>query len=503
MARKRQLTKEQLRKRAKTDLQFLASVILGYDIYKDVHGPMCDFFVQKDDTKPIHLQDDLKQRLLLYPRGHYKTTLDIVDAIQWIINFPDIRILLMSGTRELVTRKLSEVKHHFLHNPVFRSLFPEFCPNGPDDFGTQEEFTVPCRQKKHLREPTVSISTIDSVKAGSHYDVIKCDDLVHENNIGTKEQIAKAIQSFHYTTPLLDPGGYRDVIGTRYDFSDLYGSIIEANTPGWKILSRACWKRDGDKLILLFPQRETRDGRLLGFTEDMLRQIQQENAYLFNCQFLNDPTPTEASLFTPGMIVSHTIPFEKIPVDVSVFIAWDTASTVGKQSNYSVGAVGGYDIKGNLYVIALLRGRFLPDQLEDMIIGSNIRWKPIRLGVEDAAGAKMMESSLRRKAMQGRCYLPLDWIKTGPKDGKPGRISALQALLKSDNLWFSQSIEDYEQMVKEFTRFPNYMFDDIPDAISRLLQYKTLADSEPITSMQPYEQFVQYPDSPLGVGLVG
>ena len=116
------------RRRCQTDLYWFAKEILGYDLVPHVHKPVCDLFVHKDPTKSFADQDHVKQRLLLDPRGHFKTTLDICDIIQWILCFPNTRILIMSGTRDLAQRMNKEIKYHFQYNQLFRELFPEHCP---------------------------------------------------------------------------------------------------------------------------------------------------------------------------------------------------------------------------------------------------------------------------------------------------------------------------------------------------------------------------------------
>ncbi len=500
------LSRHQIREKAKRDLFFLATVVLGYDFVREVHQPLFDVYVQKDPTKPLHEQDTIKQRLILDSRGTFKTTSDIVDIIQWILCFPDIRILIMSGTRELASRMLKECQSHFLQNDVFRGLFPEYCPHKDEGFAS-EEFTVPNRTKKHLREPTVSISTIESVKAGMHYDVIKCDDLVNETNVTTRQQIEKTIEAFHYTTPILDPGGYRDVIGTRYDFSDLYGTIIDSRSPEWKIFIRPVWRKRRDGTVdIIFKRRLTRDGRLIGFNQEILEQIQRENPRLFNCQYLNNPLPTDSAYFTPELIFSHTLPFTQIPKDVRRFIAWDIAPTANYQSDYTVGAVGAYDELGRLFVIEILRGKFQPSQLVELIIGSNIRWKPIRLGIEDANGARLLDPALQARARELRTYLPIEWIPSSPKDKKPARIGSLQSLLKQDKLFFSANCSERDALLEEFCKWPAFKHDDIPDAISRLLYFQNrvehkFADNEvEQTIIEP--SFSLYGNE-LGAGIIG
>src|SRR5262249_1597503 len=94
-----------------------------------VHRPICErMFIQKDPDKSIGEQSEAKQRLYLDPRNHFKTTIDIVDMVQWILAFPDVRILIASGTRDNAQKMLGSVKNHFKYNEMLRYFFPELCP---------------------------------------------------------------------------------------------------------------------------------------------------------------------------------------------------------------------------------------------------------------------------------------------------------------------------------------------------------------------------------------
>ena len=173
--------KRTLRHKCQTDLYFLGKDILGIPLNAIVHGAMCGLFVQKNPLKDIYEQDSVKQRLLLAPRNSMKTTLDQADIVQWILCFPNVRILILTGTQDLAYRMVKELKAHFQLNLLLRALFPELCPVDPEaKWGVADEFTVP--RTKTWREPTVSVSTIDSTKAGSHYEILKLDDCVTEVN---------------------------------------------------------------------------------------------------------------------------------------------------------------------------------------------------------------------------------------------------------------------------------------------------------------------------------
>src|SRR5947209_120458 len=103
----------ELRHKARTDHMYLAR-LLGFDGFQeDVHKALFDCFVKKDRKKAIEQQDKVKDRLILWPRGHYKTTAVSVDIIQWILNFPNITIGIMTAEMEAAKQRLGEVKDKF------------------------------------------------------------------------------------------------------------------------------------------------------------------------------------------------------------------------------------------------------------------------------------------------------------------------------------------------------------------------------------------------------
>src|SRR3954462_642625 len=135
--------------RAQTDLFWLAKDVLGYDLVHNwvcpehpaittedegpcplcelpmqrysggiptgtsPHRQICDSFVKKDPTKTIPNQDTLKKRILMCPRGSFKSSINEADTVQWIIAFPDIRIGLLTAAEDLAINFVSKIKSFF------------------------------------------------------------------------------------------------------------------------------------------------------------------------------------------------------------------------------------------------------------------------------------------------------------------------------------------------------------------------------------------------------
>ncbi len=484
----------QLRKRALTDHLFLAR-LCGFDRFQEaVHKELFDAFVKKDHKKAVEQQDKTKDRLILWPRGHYKTTAVSVDIIQWILNFPNITIGIMTSELGAAKKRLAEVKDKFENCEKLARLFPEYCdhrvvervfPHIKDAKpleGNSEEFVSPARSIWQ-RDPTVQIMTSDSRKAGKHCAVLFCDDLVHENNYQTKELLDATIDGFKDAKPLLDNDQcYRIVIGTRYSFGDLYGWIIDQNKKKrtWKISSRRCWERNPDgTYTLLFPRSVLPNGTQVGFTVEGLEAIQNEDLEKFANQYLNEPIVGGAETFPASLLQLRTCTVHRLSrfprYQWRVFIAWDTAFGQSASACASAGAVGAYLPSGELVILRIVGGRFGPKELFHWVTELNMRYRPLLNGIEEAAGAPLLTLPLENWVRENNTQFPIEWFKaTNKKDAKILRIAGMRQLLDDGKLYFLQDAEGIEELLTQLKQFPKGN-KDYADAASRLLEFRTYA----------------------------
>lgn len=464
---------EEERSLCRTDKMYL-SKILGYDFQPTVHADLFANYLQIDPTKALDAQSEDKDRLVLWSRGTYKTTSIVVEIIQLILNFPNIRILLMQGTIKLTRGLLRQIKSHFngeAFNSRLHEFFPEFCSDGR--LGTADTFIVPARQRKELKEGTVTVASPRSVKAGQHYEAFFGDDLVNDQNYQNRDQIQKTIDEFNHYTPLIDPGGYRYVTGTRYAFGDLYEWIIRGGK--FKTSIRGCWtvNEDGTR-TLLFPQTTLSDGRTIGFTEEMLLGFQAEDPEMFAAQYLNMPISVGAQLFTDELLLSHvrttaepTFPKLGQPV---LFI--DLAASQQKNRDDSVILTGATDVLGGIYVTDGIGGQWASHELAEMVILQAIKHKPVKILIEKTAAGVYFVEYLRMVAADRRLNLPLDFIKVNSTKGaKFERISTVSGFLKRNKLWFLVGLPCWTKLSDQFKGFPKMGHDDYPDTVGLMVQH--------------------------------
>lgn len=501
------------RQRARTDLLWLCYFVLGYkDVREVIHGKIIQNLQQfKGGTDRVEDRSDGKiqlvrgfykpfvdmwdlegprERLTLIPRNHLKTTVcTIAHTIQWLINYPDVRILLSSGTGGQVAGFLKAIKEHFQTNEVFRSLFPEFCPQkNVRDFGNQEQFTVPCRTIIRP-EPSVATTSVGSVVAGAHYDVIKHDDMVDKENIRTPEQIQNVKNHYGFLDPLLQRvnkaphRGWTDVIGTRYDYSDLYGALLDADQKK-KEEGRADWGVLVQSAILegdlsepetcktLWPKRFDAY-ELIRIAEDPTRGW----PHLYS-QYLMDPRPDSSGLvdnedqivWVPQKDIKGIYAYLSLHVTVDL-AGMEPSTNKLADNDYTVINVHGFGHDGTLFILNILRGRYTPFEVIDLLFKTSaIHPRLMDIKVEKEAHARVLLPFLKREMAKRGKWLPIVEIRRDNRTSKQQRIKGLQPWFRNGSIKFADSQPHKLAIINEIMRFPKYAHDDILDTIADAMQ---------------------------------
>ena len=432
--------------------------------------------------------------MILWSRGFYKTTSVVCEIVQLILNFPDIRILLMQGTVLKTKELLKEIKSHFDGtnlNSQLKDIFPEFCVVDKK-LGTAVTFTVPNRTKT-LKDGTVTVASPKTIKAGQHYDAGFFDDLIHEQNYKNPRLVLQAIKDFNMYTPLIDPGGYRYVTGTRYTFGDLYEWILRKNTETqeWHITVRPCWvvNEDGSKTSL-FPPRKLTDGRTVGFSVEHLESIQREDAEMFAAQYLNQPISVTAQLFPEELMLSHvrSTKEENFPGLGYKTLFIDLAASKNSTSDHSVILCGQQDSMTRIYVTDGVGGQWSPTDIALVVIEQALKHKPIRIYIEKSAAGVYFVEYLKKVALDKGVTLPIDFIKVdNQSDAKHLRISLCSGFLKQNKLFFLQGLPCWTRMFEEFTTYPRTRHDDYPDTCALMCQhYQATAPLPKVKSLASY-----------------
>lgn len=491
------------RLQCQTDLQFLSTAIFKRDFFECTHRPLIDFFLKKKPFAPafqrnasytlgdfhdsIEVLGTLAQRkgVCLYPRGSYKSSFDADDICQYVICYPDIRILIMVGESSLGEAFVPEIKERFVlrdkaEPTEFQLLFPEFVIDLEEDKdrGGAQEYWCPARKLKQ-KEPTVGSISILGATSGWHCDVLKCDDVVTDTTpIETSMSRNKLVRKFVTTANLLDPHGILELIGTRYHEEDLYDHAKSALKDcrylcgaSWTPLPHARHKKTKELLesdvVLLFPERQN-----FAFLREKLL-LDEETFYL---QQLNDPKKLGPTVkFRLEDLRAATT---RIPQNPSFrrYNFWDVATTNSESSDYTAGGCLLIDTtKWVAYLHQFIMEKYTPTELAYQIATMAKNTNPERVMFEryTATNACWLEQEVRKICVGWGYDIPIHTMKVDKtKNAKGPRICGLEPLIKGGRLFFSNLLPNLDGLFKQFTDFTGVPHpkrnDDGPDMLSFL-----------------------------------
>lgn len=202
---------EMLRALMLSDFFLFAKHGLGYkDLEWEVHGPCVRT-----------LESDAKRKLVVMPRGSFKSSLGSVAYPIWrLLRDPNLTILLDSELYTNSKNLLREIKGH-LASGSFAKIFGELVGEKWD-----EGEIILSSRTRNRKEASITVGGIGTTKVGQHYDLIIGDDYNSAQNSDTPEKCQKVVDHFKYNLNILSPGGEYLIIGTRYAELDVIGFLL-------------------------------------------------------------------------------------------------------------------------------------------------------------------------------------------------------------------------------------------------------------------------------------
>lgn len=517
-----------LRDLCRRNLFFLAKYFLGFeDLVYRVHKPVCDVFVHKDFTNIYHKDYALKDiraaflrmrdkrhktALILDPRGFFKTSLNLSDIVQWLLNCPDAKILLLTAENKRASDLLIAVKKYFKadeEQPTtsFQFLFPEYLILGIDGTSSQP-LDCPARKPSLVGvDHSFWVKSQSSQKTGSHADVIKRDDIVTPENSTTSDLRLAVKESADDTANLVLEHGFIDTIGTRYTGGkdpDYYGVMLKRDQDSaeddkdLKYFVRPCW----------YVKPEYRDQRLKDLTEECvdlvfpeqgrspkatfkgLRRKLLDNERSFRNQQLNEPIDSDedspwAVHFTEEFLRAHTYPMESAPKDGKIFQTCDLSYGEKSTSDYSVIVTGMiYTNAEGKYAVTILDvdfGKWKSSELATKICFAYRNWPMAeQICIERVNGAPWLYENI---GFIGQKYgVPeiknkiILWPVDVSPNAKRTRIKSLEFLMADNRLHIVSNAKYIDELYKQFCNFSGEKStaskkDDIPDGCSFMLNY--------------------------------
>jgi predicted phage terminase large subunit-like protein len=469
------------RDRARRDKMFLANEVLGYDFqecHRELFAQYPDFDASKSWVEQIAGKEDI---LVLWPRGHYKSTAIKVCIIQAILNNPDITILLLQGTVQLTQIFLEEMVKHFrgeVAGSRLKELFPEFCGSKKKLQSTVKGFTVPCRIRKQTPQATCTIAGVKSTKASQHYMLGVFDDLQNDSNSSNPKKIANVYTIFIDLQPLVQHGG-RWVSGTRWAWGDLYEQLLrwsksqeEKGARKWHISIKTCWT--DDKKAVRFPKFTRKDGEKDGFTrEDLLQLLEQRPAW-FACQYLNHPVLEGKQPFPEERMLAAVCASTDAPALSQPLLFIDLATGGDSEADDAVILVPKVDAAGRIFIVDGIGGQWSVPDLALHVLAMALKHRPLRVMLEKSAAGHVFVEYLKVIARDKGIALPIEFLPVNnTKDAKRIRIAALEGWLRTKRLFFFAGLTCWGKMLEQFKQFggSSRRHDDYPDTVALIAQF--------------------------------
>jgi len=434
------------------DFYYFAKYILGYkDMEEEPHQDLCNF-----------LFGGKKKKLIMMPRGTFKSSVvTIAYSIYRVVLNPNIRILIASENYGNAQKFLSEIKGHLTRNEYFRTLYGQFDIKQDDGNWNLTSITV-SKRTKNQKEPTISTAGVDVTKVGMHYDLIIADDPVSQSNVTTKEAIDKVYQWYQLLLSLLDPGRELIIIGTRWDYGDLYGTLQEEpHKDLFDIhIKKAEWEENG-VMKYLFPQRLDKN-----FLDE---QKKLQGIYIFSCQYQNDPVPHESATFKQEYF-RYYIDADMKSTDLAKYMCVDPAISLSEHADFTVFIVVGVDEKNNLYILHIDRGKYTPSQIVNKFMQKAKTYGTISNGLETNAYQKTLKYQLNDKMREMGEYYNITELKMNQNIQKEFRIRGLEPRYEQGTIYHRRNDLGIIELEYELLHFPKAKHDDIADALASTLE---------------------------------
>jgi hypothetical protein len=453
-------------------LFFLCSTILGYNkLSPGLHGHFSSW-LRKTVAK--------QWRLMLLPRGHYKSTVATIgDTIQIILpddggnepyprNLgPEVRVLLSHEGQEHASRFLYSITSHFRTNPLLIALFPE-CVPGKGQRMNQTELELP--RKSYWAEPTVDVMGVGTRAQGRHYDWLKLDDIygaaardsdaVHRATILWLDNI----QSF-LLTPSTD---HIDFIGTRYKHDDVYKHIMDVYDSELIKYVRPIVEYNGltGKRDSIFPEQ---------FPEATLK-ILQKNPIVYNSQYLNDPLSGAAEFDRAWERYYNRIKWDTLDRRVSYekddgtmeTLSWleldrliivDPA-TVGNSGIVVTGTNSARNPKA--FILEEEQKALQPPDLVKRIFQLVEKWQPRGVVIEEVLFSQLFRHWIQREQQVRGTYFRIIPAKTRQRS-KEDRVRGLSTWFANSQIYLHPS---QEELIRQFRQFPGIKEYHMLDALA-------------------------------------
>lgn len=405
----------------------------------------------------------IRRLIVNVPPRSGKSLMTSVAFPAWLLGHDPRRRVICVSYAEDLARKLSLDTRTVMQSPWFEALFPD------------------CRL--HRRPRDVELVTdqrgsrfaagVGGAVLGRGADVIIFDDPIkalHAASQAERERVNAFYDSTLQTRLNQKRTGAIVIIMQRLHQDDLVGHVLARDPEGWTVASiPAIAPQDATYVLsavpghvhhrrageVLHPEREPR-----WVLDDVRRDIGPRP---FSAQYQQQPIPPGGALIRSEWLRSY----DRLPARFDkVVVSWDTASTLGEASDWSVGTVWGR--RGpDYFLINVIRGRFEAPDLRGQIIAADYRYRADATVIEKTSHGIALSQDLRRSGH-------LRTVLSSPRVGKAMRFEAEAGKFEASCVHLPRDAPWLAEYLGELLGFPNAKHDDQVDSTSQALRYLTV-----------------------------
>lgn len=447
-----------LRNRAKNDLFFLTYSILQYKkLTVNLHSHLC---LWMEETRGDQF------RLILMPRGHYKTTIcTIADSIQCALpggeglpypyNLgPEVRLCLVHETGGGASRFLFETTGHFTGNVNLVGLFPELIPNSRVQRMNKEMLELP--REGVWAEPTFDTMAVGAKGQGRHYDKLKLDDIFGDKARDSKAERETTIQWFDNIQSFFIElaSTQMDMPGTRYSLDDVYSHAMKVYGTDMKRYIRRIEEPGADGVKRpIFPER---------FPQEKLK-ILRKNKKVWSAQYVNDPHEGLAA-FEPGwkryyewigqnkvvaMTGTASFVYHIRDLDTIILVDPGVSGTPGI-------VVTGTSPKLQVFILEVVKVAMRPPDLVEMMFKLVQKWWPRLVGMESVIFSEVYIHWLMREMNTRGTRFNIEPLKPPRNKTKQERVMGLSNYFSAGQIFGHSSQEAFWEEYDNFGATDDY-----------------------------------------------
>lgn len=204
------------------DEYFFGKVILGYGWLEDYHRL---WLLEKNRHAG-------RNKLRLKSRGTGKSTVHtVIDALWEACRAPWRRQLIANAVEAKAVAFLTAIRDHVRLNRRFQLCYPDMTLKEGGDNKLSITF-VKANMRGVRPEASIQVTGVRGSLVASHWDIIRCDDVVCDADMMSDLAREGTIAWFKRTQSLLQEDGWYDVTGTPWHKNDLY-DWIERRNESW------------------------------------------------------------------------------------------------------------------------------------------------------------------------------------------------------------------------------------------------------------------------------